>query len=430
MSPTIFEIHAEILSARWPALWLRLQKYDVESITAEWVEGRQGTLRVDGVQITSRHDRESEAQLQASTLKEADTLHLYGTGLGDLQRALLKRDSLRQLEVKIMNAALFLLVLQLFDHADWLRDPRVMLFMAGDVHEVQLPYFALPAELQLADDAASKMRDRLMTELLSTFVNRRFQPDNPILVAHLESNRALIAQDRDVGELFGSRPGAEALVIGAGPSLEQNLPLLRAMLAQPEKRLVICADTAAKTLLAHGIKPDYVLILDYRNTAEHLPVAAAKAMALVYFPVLSPATISAWQGVRYAAYTSSAQYDRLRGYLPRAQLFSAGSVIHPAIDLAVQMGCQSVTLLGADFAFPGNKTHTGWSNGALRTFIEDADRWVLDGWGQRVKSTHNFVAYLCDLERYISRHPSVTFWNTSKQGARIDGCAYHPNFVT
>ena len=105
MSPTIFEIHAEILSARWPALWLRLQKYDVESITAEWVEGRQGTLRVDGVQITSRHHRESEAQLQASTLKEADTLYIYGTGLGDLQRALLKRDGLRRLEVKIMNAA-------------------------------------------------------------------------------------------------------------------------------------------------------------------------------------------------------------------------------------------------------------------------------------------------------------------------------------
>ena len=429
MDSTLFQTHADIISARWPALWLWLKKHDVESIQAEWVEGLQSTLRVEGVQLSSRHDRQAEAQLQASTLIEADGVYVYGTALGDLPRELLKRKSLQRLEVKIMNGALFLLVLQLLEQDDWLRDPRLELGMAGDSLEVQLPFFALPAELQLADDTAGKMRDRLMTELHSDFVNRRFQPDNPILVSHIEANRALIAHDADVGALFGSRQGQQAVVVGAGPSLQHNLPLLRSMLEQPDKRVVICADTAAKTLLAHGIEPHYVVILDYRNTAEHLPVSASASMGLVYFPVLSPQTLRAWQGTRYAAYTAGAQYNRLRTDLPRAALFSAGSVIHPAIDLAVQMGCRNITLLGADFAFPGNQTHTGWSNGALRTFIEDADRWVLDGWGQRVKSTHNFVSYLCDLERYIRRHPDVTFWNTSKQGACIEGCRYHPHFV-
>ena len=49
----------------------------------------------------------------------------------------------------------------------------------------------------------------------------------------------------------------------------------------------------------------------------------------------------------------------------QGQLYVGGSVIHPAVDLAVKMGAARITLFGADFAFPMNKTHAGWNDGDL-----------------------------------------------------------------
>lgn len=52
-------------------------------------------------------------------------------------------------------------------------------------------------------------------------------------------------------------------------------------------------------------------------------------------------TLLSWPGVRYAAYSSSPIYKKLRSQIPKAILYSGGSVIHPAIDFAVQLGVKT-----------------------------------------------------------------------------------------
>ncbi len=104
-------------------------------------------------------------------------------------------------------------------------------------------------------------------------------------------------------------------------------------------------------------------------------------------------------------------------------------MIHPAVDLAVKMGAENVILMGVDFAFPGNRSHTGWQDGALGPRAQTARHWVHNGHGNRVDTTLNFAGYLCELERYIDRHPEVKFWNTCRDGAHIKGCNYHPEIT-
>lgn len=104
-------------------------------------------------------------------------------------------------------------------------------------------------------------------------------------------------------------------------------------------------------------------------------------------------------------------------------------MIHPAVDLAVKMGGKQITLFGADFSFPMNRTHAGWQDGELGPLLRDARHWVLDGHGQRVRTQLNFRGYLCELERYIHSHPEVAFFNTSRSGALIAGAAFHADFV-
>ena len=422
------EHNAQVLRERWPALLERLLAEDSAVLQADLVEGLGSTLSVAGIQLTSRHDRTREARTQAASLPEAPVLHLYGCGLGDLQLALLERPGLTRLYVHILNGALFKLVLQLLDQQFWLADPRVELLYAGDLSEIQLPFFALPSELVLADDYSAKIRDRLVSETHVTFNNRLFTEEAGV-AERLAAVEPWVRADADVAELFGRDRGREVFVIATGPSLEQHFAALRALRERPQRPLLICVDTAYQPLQRHGIQPDVVVSIDQHISSRHLPAQDSASTTLVYMPLADPRVLEGWQGPRYVAYSASPVFASLRQRWPKAQLHVGGSVIHPAVDLAVKMGGRRITLFGADFAFPMDRTHVGWQDGDLGPQLKAAKHWVLDGNGQRVKTQLNFRSYLCELERYIQSRPEVRFFNTSRSGAMIAGTTFHEDFV-
>ncbi len=87
----IFIQNIAIIRQRWPHLYNILTQQKTDTISAVLVEGLSTTLQINGIQLTSRHDRLKEAFQQANSVPENPVLHLYGTGLGDLQIELLKR---------------------------------------------------------------------------------------------------------------------------------------------------------------------------------------------------------------------------------------------------------------------------------------------------------------------------------------------------
>ncbi|RON49162.1 motility accessory factor Maf-2 [Pseudomonas frederiksbergensis] len=425
-----FDDNARVIERRWPNLFARLMLEDTTAIPAELVEGQGSTLSIGGIQLTSRHDRVREAREQAASLPMGKAqLHVYGTGLGDLPTVLLERDDFERLYVHILNGALFALVLQLLDQRQWLDDPRVELMYAGDQADIYTPFFALPSEMVLADDFNAKIRDRLVSEVHLSFNNRDFDPQAPAIVQRLQDSLEVLLADDDVAQLFGSCPDREIYVIGTGPSLESHFEQLAKVREQAQRPLFICVDTAYRPLLEHGIKPDLVVSIDQRISFRHLPCEDSDGIPLVYLPLSDPQVLRAWKGKRYGGYSASPVYASLRRQYPRAELYVGGSVIHPAVDLAVKMGAERITLFGADFAFPMNKTHAGWNDGDLGPGVNLARHWVRDGHGERVRTQLNFRSYLCELERYIAGHPEVRFFNSSRAGALIAGTRFNQEFV-
>lgn len=424
-----FQPNAQVIQQRWPALFERLMAEDTSVVQAELVQGLGSTLSVNGIQLTSRHDRLHEARIQAASLAEKSQLHVYGTGLGDLPTVLLERAGLERLYVHILNGAVFALVLQLLDQRPWLEDPRVQLFYAGDLSDICTPFFALPAEMLLADDFNAKIRDRLVSEVHLSFNNREFDPNLPFIQQRLQDCLPVLLGDDDVAQLFGTASGREIYVIGTGPTLEGHFQRLAAVHAQAERPLLMCVDTAYRPLREHGIVPDLVVTIDQRISFRHLPFEDSAGIPLVYLPMSDPAVLTAWKGKRYGGYSAGPVYAALREQYPRGQLHVGGSVIHPAVDLAVKMGAARITLFGADFAFPMNKTHAGWNDGDLGPGVDQARHWVQDGHGQRVSTQLNFRGYLCVLERYIAAHPQVQFFNSSRAGALIAGTQFNQEFV-
>lgn len=425
-----FQPNADVIERRWPALFARLMSEDSTAIKAELTKGMTSTLSIGGVQLTSRHDRLHEARIQAASLPTGKPqLHVYGTGLGDLPAVLLERAELEHLYVHILNGALFTLVLQLVDQRQWLEDPRTELLYAGDLPDICTPFFALPAEMLLADDFNAKIRDRLVSEVHLSFNNREFDPQSPFIQQRLQDCLPVLLADDDVATLFGTCVGRDIYVIGTGPTLEQHFERLAVIRERAERPLFICVDTAYRPLREHGIVPDYVVSIDQRISFRHLPFEESDGIPLVYLPMSDPEMLRVWKGKRYGGYSASPVYAALREQHPRALLHVGGSVIHPAVDLAVKMGAARITLFGADFAFPMNKTHAGWNDGDLGPPVNQARHWVLDGYGQRVITQLNFRGYLCVLERYIASQPQVAFFNSSRAGAQIAGTTFSQEFV-
>lgn len=160
-------------------------------------------------------------------------------------------------------------------------------------------------------------------------------------------------------------------VCGAGPSLEEALPLL----ARNRGRLgIVACDTALGSLLASGIEPDLVVCLEAQ--AHNLPdftCLGDRPIRLVADLSSHPATFRAVRGPKHLTATRIADSP----FLARASAFAAsafpgclpmpplGSVGVHALALARSLGPGPVLALGLDFSFEAGKTHARGSPSLL-----------------------------------------------------------------
>ena len=221
-------------------------------------------------------------------------------------------------------------------------------------------------------------------------------------------------------------------MVGAGPTLESNISKIRSAQINKRRLIIISVGTASNLLVKNGIVPEFVVVIDKDISESHPLVANFSEMmetSLVYSPLVQSDFIKDWPGDRYVAYSESTLFNEVKKIYPKGSLFSGGSVIHTAIDLARSLGCQNITLYGVDFAYTGNQTHAGHKVGKLPNYenilpANQANRWVKDGNGNNIPSHDSFIGYLLELERYIGMYPDIKFWNSSKNGAFIRGCNF------
>ena len=413
----LWQQNSALINARWPWLVAPLTAALAHCVRKFSIcEGLDSTVLVDGLQLTSRHQRVAEAQFLLSAQPLGEVVTIYGSGLGELPRLLCQLPQVKQLDVALINPDIFAWLLQHIDESEWLSDGKVTLRLADERSPV--PHaLALSGELLLAQGDYAPLRDRLLLNRDTGW--RSHHASDPLIQQRFADNQTLIRQDADAAQLALRHQGGECWVVATGPTLASQY----ARLAQrPHQVVLIAVDTAVAALLAHGISPDYVVTIDEAISELQLSTAAKLTCPLIYFPRLAPQVLQAWAGPRYCAYSTGALYDELAQQLPRARLFSAGSVLHTAVDLALWMGARKVVLWGADFSYPSGRSHAHWAADSEVGFVTaNATHQVENGHGG-LNATHlNMRGYLRDLEDYIAAHPQVEFINTSLEGAKIAG---------
>lgn len=410
----------QVIAKRWPDLARMIENTPLSPSQVELVADHQRTLVFEQIQIASSFDQIAEAQIQIHHIADNCTeVSVYGTGLGAVQSQLLARDKLVSLHVFILNLALFKASLIYFQQQSWLSDPRVQLaFAEHSTKPLRMPFVALPAELTLACDATAVLRDRLCLTLDADFIERSSGAKNQTLIAKISNNSSFIEQDHDVRQLFASGNTEHYIICGAGPTLVEHYQWLKSPACQNNYTL-IAVDAAVAPLYQEGIIPDFIVSIDPK--AKHLFTGFYEQVPLVYFPVVDADFIASWPGQRFVAYSTGRLYDAINKLIPRGRLYCGGSVIHPAIDLAVNMRAKNIILLGADFSFPGGLTHAHWQEDSAHLSANKAVHWVLNAEQERVPTLLNYRGYLRDLEQFIAQTTGVNFYNGSKKGALIAG---------
>lgn len=162
-----------------------------------------------------------------------------------------------------------------------------------------------------------------------------------------------------------------SLVVAAGPTLEQTIPLLKEI---QKRTVIIAADTALRILLKNGIQPDFVILIDPQYYAAcHLAGLSAPKSVLITESSVHPSVLrfNCRKTVLCESLFPLGRYfeEILLPEKSFGKITAGGSVATSCWDFAKYIGSKDIYTAGLDLGYPDKKTHVKGS-----TFEENAYR--------------------------------------------------------
>lgn len=215
-------------------------------------------------------------------------------------------------------------------------------------------------------------------------------------------------------------PDMPAIVVAAGPSLEKNVEVLK---QAKGKAFILCVDTAIPFLYKHGIIPDMACTIDAQKGPKHflnpavrgLPIAVStdsNYIALKFIEDINPYYIST---------TNDYYQDLFRRKGNEVGFFDGGgSVGTTCFKLAVEVGFQTVILIGQDLSFKDDKQHAGKEQYGQTN--SDYDIIMVDGYyGGKVATRGDYKTYLDWYNLQIPKLENCVIINATEGGAKLKG---------
>ncbi|MBN1799168.1 MAG: motility associated factor glycosyltransferase family protein [Spirochaetales bacterium] len=225
------------------------------------------------------------------------------------------------------------------------------------VHNVRrMQTVKLSASYQLFAEYYTRIQEVLQTEIKNYWQNKMTMIFmGKLLVKNIITNLPYLAHAGDIAQVKTSLPIA---VIGAGPSLDSSIRLLKEI---QDRVLILVVDTALSTLCAHSLLPDFILSLE----AQFINIQDFITDNRPEIPLLCDCSVSP-QVMRLckSIFCFSSQFYDLQllkrlnqlGLLP-SPIPALGSVGIAAVYCALQITSGPVLLAGLDFSYGGKKTH-------------------------------------------------------------------------
>ncbi|EOX5889159.1 motility associated factor glycosyltransferase family protein [Campylobacter jejuni] len=384
-------------------------------------------------------------------------LYFYGFGNGILFKALLQNKNHQHIVVFEKDIEIIWIMFHILDFSSELQSARLMVLQTSSL-DIEFfsnfcsskPFFQFSRIyfLELMSHYYERFHEDILglnKKLAENFKNsivshgndpldalqgiEQFVYNLPQMITH-PSYKELLSKRKNISDT--------AIIVSTGPSLTKQLPLLK---KYANKATIFCADSSYPILAKHGIKPDYVCMLErdeivaecFNNDFGEFD----KDILFIVKSVTHPHTIKYLQKnnrafILVSTYASFIQYLKLDyfGY------FNMGfSVAHMNFLLTIHLKYKNIILIGQDLAYAKDgQTHSqGFIHANLHNgdYKRDLDKFSTTAYGGngKVQSSEIWTLFRHNFEKdivNIKMNYHITTYNCTEGGARIEGTIEKP----
>ncbi len=384
-------------------------------------------------------------------------LYFYGFGNGILFKALLQNKNHQHIVVFEKDIEIIWIMFHILDFSSELQSARLMVLQTSSL-DIEFfsnfcsskPFFQFSRIyfLELMSHYYERFHEDILglnKKLAENFKNSIVSHGNDPLdalqgIEQFVYNLPQMITHPSYKELLSKRKGISdtAIIVSTGPSLTKQLPLLK---KYASKATIFCADSSYPILAKHGIKPDYVCMLErdeivaecFNNDFGEFD----KDIVFIVKSVTHPHTIKYLQKnnrafILVSTYASFIQYLKLDyfGY------FNMGfSVAHMNFLLTIHLKYKNIILIGQDLAYAKDgQTHSqGFIHANLHNgdYERDLDKFSTTAYGGngKVQSSEIWTLFRHNFEKdivNIKMNYHITTYNCTEGGARIKGAIEKP----
>ncbi|HEF6812031.1 TPA: motility associated factor glycosyltransferase family protein [Campylobacter jejuni] len=379
-------------------------------------------------------------------------LYFYGFGNGILFKALLQNKNHQHIVVFEKDIEIIWIMFHILDFSSELQNARLMILETSSL-DIEFfsnfcsskPFFQFSRIyfLELMSHYYERFHEDVLglnKKLAETFKNiilrngndpkdamqgiEQFVYNLPQMITH-PSYKELLSKRKNLSDT--------AIIVSTGPSLTKQLPLLK---KYANKATIFCADSSYPILAKHGIKPDYVCMLERTEiTAEffnHDFGEFDKDIVFICAGVVHPKAIEYLKG-RNLVITQKVlafpYYINLKDFSYAAVGLS---VAHTLSYLATYLSHKNIIFIGQDLAYAenGNSHPDDYQNSA--TYESQAYEHILTtayGGNGKVETHSIWLLFKNWFENEMipnTRKMGITTYNCTEGGARIEGTIEKP----
>ncbi len=379
-------------------------------------------------------------------------LYFYGFGNGILFKALLQNKNHQHIVVFEKDIEIIWIMFHILDFSNELQSARLMVLETNkleiqDYNELcsSKPFFQFSRIyfLELMSHYYERFHEDILglnKKLAENFKNIILRNGNDPKdalqgIEQFVYNLPQMITHSSYKELLSKRKGISdtAIIVSTGPSLTKQLPLLK---KYANKATIFCADSSYPILAKHGIKPDYVCMLERTEiTAEFFNNDFGefdKDIIFICAGVVHPKAIEYLKG-RNLVITQKVlafpYYINLKDFSYAAVGLS---VAHTLSYLATYLSHKNIIFIGQDLAYAenGNSHPDDYQNSAnYESQMYEHILTTAYGGNGKVETHSIWLLFKNWFENEMipnTRKMGITTYNCTEGGARIEGTIEKP----
>ncbi|EAH9825379.1 DUF115 domain-containing protein [Campylobacter jejuni] len=377
-------------------------------------------------------------------------LYFYGFGNGILFKALLQNKNHQHIVVFEKDIEIIWIMFHILDFSHELQSARLMILQTSSL-DIEFfsnfcsskPFFQFSRIyfLELMSHYYERFHEDILglnKKLAENFKNSIVSHGNDPLdalqgIEQFVYNLPQMITHPSYKELLSKRKGISdtAIIVSTGPSLTKQLPLLK---KYANKATIFCADSSYPILAKHGIKPDYVCMLERKAiTAEffnHDFGEFDKDIVFVCAGVVHPKAIEYLKG-RNRKYLIIPRYLYFPIYIKLKYfdfLYNTPSVAHMACYLSLHLNHKNIIFIGQDLAYAENgNSHPDDYQNSANYESQMYEHILTEAYGgkKEIKTHEVWIFFKQILEAMIIKY-HITTYNCTEGGARIEGTIEKP----